>query len=219
MDGAHDMGGAKGFGPVVPEPNEPVFHERMGTPRLCADGGDVAPGRLEHRHVALCAREPPARGLSQQELFPDLACRPGNADDRARAGVARGDRGRQGALPAQARRQAVRAPGCRADDPARRPDRTRGENARAVCRRRNRTDEGHPSADAYAAAAICSRPSRHDRAQSRLPRVSRHNSLGKGENPQWLYTVRFDGPELWGKDADPTLSVSVDAWESYLEHV
>ena len=27
MDGAHDMGGAKGFGPVVPEPNEPVFHD------------------------------------------------------------------------------------------------------------------------------------------------------------------------------------------------
>ena len=26
MDGAHDMGGVKGFGPVVPEPNEPVFH-------------------------------------------------------------------------------------------------------------------------------------------------------------------------------------------------
>jgi hypothetical protein len=26
MDGAHDMGGAKGFGPVVSEPNEPVFH-------------------------------------------------------------------------------------------------------------------------------------------------------------------------------------------------
>ena len=26
MDGAHDMGGAPGFGPVQPEPNEPVFH-------------------------------------------------------------------------------------------------------------------------------------------------------------------------------------------------
>ena len=26
MDGAHDMGGVKGFGPVEPEPNEPVFH-------------------------------------------------------------------------------------------------------------------------------------------------------------------------------------------------
>src|SRR4029450_7424124 len=27
MDGAHDMGGVKGFGPVEPEANEPVFHE------------------------------------------------------------------------------------------------------------------------------------------------------------------------------------------------
>jgi nitrile hydratase subunit beta len=43
------------------------------------------------------------------------------------------------------------------------------------------------------------------------------NSLGQGENPQWLYTVSFAGPELWGPDADPTVKVSVDAWESYLE--
>jgi hypothetical protein len=27
----------------------------------------------------------------------------------------------------------------------------------------------------------------------------------------------FDGAELWGGDADPTLTVSIDAWESYLE--
>ena len=26
MNGAQDMGGVMGFGPVVPEPNEPVFH-------------------------------------------------------------------------------------------------------------------------------------------------------------------------------------------------
>jgi hypothetical protein len=43
------------------------------------------------------------------------------------------------------------------------------------------------------------------------------NALGAGENPQWLYTVRFDGRELWGADGDPTLKVSVDAWEPYLE--
>jgi nitrile hydratase len=29
--------------------------------------------------------------------------------------------------------------------------------------------------------------------------------------------VRFEGPELWGPDADPSSSVSVDAWESYIE--
>jgi nitrile hydratase len=34
---------------------------------------------------------------------------------------------------------------------------------------------------------------------------------------QWLYTVVFDGPTLWGQHSDPTLEVTVDAWESYLE--
>jgi hypothetical protein len=38
-----------------------------------------------------------------------------------------------------------------------------------------------------------------------------------GENPQWLYTVVFDGAELWGPGADPTVKVSVDAFEPYLE--
>ena len=43
------------------------------------------------------------------------------------------------------------------------------------------------------------------------------SALGAGENPQWLYAVRFSGRELWGADADPTAQVSVDAWEAYLE--
>src|SRR4051794_10247694 len=33
------------------------------------------------------------------------------------------------------------------------------------------------------------------------------NAHGQGENPQWLYTVRFTGRELWGEAADPTLAV------------
>jgi nitrile hydratase len=45
------------------------------------------------------------------------------------------------------------------------------------------------------------------------------NALGKGEDPRWLYTVRFDGRELWGDHADPTTQVSVDAWEPYLERI
>ena len=28
MNGVHDMGGMHGMGPIMPEPNEPVFHER-----------------------------------------------------------------------------------------------------------------------------------------------------------------------------------------------
>ena len=40
---------------------------------------------------------------------------------------------------------------------------------------------------------------------------------GLGECPQPLYTVVFDGGELWGAGAAPGLRVSVDAWQSYLE--
>ena len=40
---------------------------------------------------------------------------------------------------------------------------------------------------------------------------------GDGEQPQWLYTVRFDGSELWGDDTEPGTEVSVDAFEPYLE--
>ena len=42
------------------------------------------------------------------------------------------------------------------------------------------------------------------------------HALGLGEQPHWLYTVVFDGTDLWG-DASPGLKVSVDAWEPYLE--
>ncbi len=46
------------------------------------------------------------------------------------------------------------------------------------------------------------------------------NAQGLGEQPQWLYTVVFDEAELWGEQAAPqNLSVSVDAWESYLEAI
>jgi nitrile hydratase len=43
------------------------------------------------------------------------------------------------------------------------------------------------------------------------------NAHGAGENPQWLYTVAFAGGELWGDDAEPSLKISIDAFEPYLE--
>jgi nitrile hydratase len=74
----------------------------------------------------------------------------------------------------------------------------------------------------------------HPSTHTRLPRYTRghvgivERNLGcsvypdsaateAGENPQWLYTVVFDGAELWGPDADPTTKVSIDAFEPYLE--
>lgn len=40
---------------------------------------------------------------------------------------------------------------------------------------------------------------------------------GLGEQPQWLYTVAFSARELWGAGAAERQSVSIDAWEPYLE--
>lgn len=43
------------------------------------------------------------------------------------------------------------------------------------------------------------------------------NAQGLGEQPKWLYTVAFSGRDLWGSDPAPGLTVSIDAWEPYLE--
>ncbi|HXT46169.1 MAG TPA: nitrile hydratase subunit beta [Pseudonocardiaceae bacterium] len=39
-----------------------------------------------------------------------------------------------------------------------------------------------------------------------------------GENPQYVYTVRFDSRELWGADAEP-FTLTGELYESYLEPV
>jgi len=43
------------------------------------------------------------------------------------------------------------------------------------------------------------------------------HAQGQGEQPQPLYTVVFEGRELWGEACSAGLRVSVDAWQPYLE--
>jgi nitrile hydratase len=45
------------------------------------------------------------------------------------------------------------------------------------------------------------------------------HAQGLGEQPQWLYNVVFSARELWGEECDESSTVSIDAWESYLEPV
>lgn len=42
-------------------------------------------------------------------------------------------------------------------------------------------------------------------------------ALGIGDDPQWLYTVAFMAPELWGAAADHDVTVSIEAFEPYLD--
>ncbi|WP_205625000.1 SH3-like domain-containing protein [Geminicoccus roseus] len=43
------------------------------------------------------------------------------------------------------------------------------------------------------------------------------NAHGGGEQPQHLYSVRFDGRELWGDGQSGAQALHLDLWESYLE--
>jgi nitrile hydratase len=73
----------------------------------------------------------------------------------------------------------------------------------------------------------------HSTGHTRLPRYARDcvgtieavhggfvfpdtNAHGAGEAQEHVYTVVFTGKQVWGEAADPGLTVSIDAWESYL---
>jgi nitrile hydratase beta subunit len=45
------------------------------------------------------------------------------------------------------------------------------------------------------------------------------SARGQRESPEWLYTVAFDATELWGPSADAGHRVSFEAWQPYLESV
>ena len=64
MDGIHDLGGMEGFGPVVPEEDEPVFHAEWERSVLChvlavSVAGYFEAGELRHAQE----RIPPAEYL------------------------------------------------------------------------------------------------------------------------------------------------------------
>ncbi|HWD06355.1 MAG TPA: nitrile hydratase subunit beta [Amycolatopsis sp.] len=43
---------------------------------------------------------------------------------------------------------------------------------------------------------------------------------GRGEDPQHVYTIQFDGAELWGEEyAEPNTSTTFDVWDPYIELV
>lgn len=48
MNGPQDLGGQMGFGPVAPEPNEPLFHADWEKRALGVTPRDRRDGALEH---------------------------------------------------------------------------------------------------------------------------------------------------------------------------
>ena len=216
MNGVHDMGGMHGFGKVEPEPDEPVFHAPWEGRVLAMNRAmgylglwSIDVGRFSREtlppHVYLASSYYRKWTLGLEDLCVQFGL---VADDELAAG-----RALHPAKPVKRVLTAVDAPKTLARGSFDRPPQAPAKFAPGDrVRTRNINPPGH----------------------TRLPRYARGHSgvvecvrgchvfpdvvaNGKGEDPHWLYTVVFDGRELWGEATDPTVKVSIEAWEPYLE--
>jgi len=199
VNGPHDVGGLHGFGPVQPDPDEPVFHHEWEKRVLALHVAMGLAGSYnldEWRN----AREslPPAEFLAASYYDTVLAA----VEQLATSGPV--PRPLAPDTVADALRRGM--PSVRdAPLPARFSvgDSVRAKNMHPVTHTRlPRYARGHTGV--VTAVHGC----------HALPDSRAH---GQGDDPQWLYTVRFTGTELWGPNTDPTLTVSIDAFEPYLE--
>jgi nitrile hydratase len=218
MNGAHDLGGTMGFGPVAPEKDEPVFHAdwegRVLAMEVATRNAGV-PWNLD-RIRAVREALPPPRYLamsyyeiwhhSQVELLTEhgfiareeLAA--GHASEKPRT--------TERVLHAEAVWQAVTRPGSYLRDVAEPARFAVGDRVRTL----NINPTGHTRLPRYARAKTGTIGRVHGAHV-----YPDSNAAGRGEDPRWCYSVTFTGRELWGAEADPTLTVSLDLWEPYLE--
>jgi nitrile hydratase beta subunit len=214
MNSIHDLGGVPGFGPVEPETDEPVFHapwegrvmalyRAMGFLQLWS----IDSGR------AMIESLPPRTYLTASYYAKWLM---GLERSLERVGVVGADeieagrslRTAQNNLCVMTATDVANIRRGNFERPAPAPARFRpGDRVRTL----NLNSSSHTRLPRYA----CEKKGVIEavRGCHVFPDTA---AIGAGENPQWLYSVVFSGPELWGADADPTLSVSIEAFESYL---
>jgi nitrile hydratase subunit beta len=217
VNGVHDMGGMDGFGKVEAEPNEPVFHEHWESRVLAMVRAMGAAGAF-NIDMSRFYREtlPPEIYLASsyykkwllglEDLLIDKGfvdpeeITMGHALEPARP-LPRGKLGVDDVERIMVRGQFERAAQAAAKfEPG---DRVRARNMHpATHTRLPRYVRGH--------AGVVERV----HGCHVFPDSAAQEA---GENPQWLYTVVFEGTELWGAETDPTVKVSIDAFEPYLE--
>lgn len=214
MNGAHDCGGMMGFGPVVTEENEPVFHmsweARMFA--LMSAVGDIGGWTLDEDRAA-CESMHPGHYINSSYYehwlngIEILLQKHGLANAQEIAlGVASSPPKRVTPTLPEGVWPTVTAPGSY-----------------------ERKVSGPPlfkPGDRVRARLI------NPRHHTRLPRYLRghlgeivhwhgahvfpdSNAEGKGEDPRHLYTVRFRAADIRGKDTRDM--IHADLWEPYLE--
>lgn len=215
MNSIHDMGGMHGFGRIEREPGEPVFHAAWEgrTLALYRAMGFLQLWTIDAAR-AMIEELPPGTYLGASYYARWLM---GLEKCLLRARIVGADELEAGrSFRATENRPPIMRPADVANLRRGNFDRPAGAPARFKPGDRVRTANLNP------------------RTHTRLPRYARDKpglieairgchvfpdsaAVDAGENPQWLYTVVFRGRDLWGPDADPAVSVSIEAFEPYLE--
>ncbi len=222
MNGIHDMGGMHGFGPIELEENEPVFHQpwegRVSAMRRTIPGAsDPYGGRF------LIESIPPDLYLKSSYYerwllsFEDALLKKGlitaqELDEKTRfyqenpeAEVPRNGDPELG-KSARETLYAIEAP----SEPDGRdivPRFEIGDSVRAA----NINISGHTRLPKYVRGRVgtVAKLYSFQDIQDHVPESER--------GPQTVYSVRFDGRELWGDTAESNQVLYIDMWESYLE--
>lgn len=215
------MGGMQGFGPVVAEPHEPLFHADWEKRALALTLAMGATGQW-NIDLSRSARESlPADvylGSSYYEIWlrglERLMRERGLADAEE---LASGNMTMAAVAVARVLQAADVDKALASGTPTTRPPKAPARfDVGMRVRARNMHPTGHTRLPRYVRGHIGTVALVHGahvfadiHATQALPPFN--------EQAHWLYTVVFDARELWGLEADPEVKVSVDAWEPYLE--
>lgn len=217
MNGAQDLGGMQGFGPVAPEPDEPVFHTEWERRVFALT---VAMGFTGQWNIDISrhARETldPAQYLSSSYYQIWLA---GLQKLLLRNELVSRDELASGKVtdPAVELKSILAAPEVarmlgRGGPSQREVSSEPAFAIGATVRAKNMNPPGHTRLPRYARGRIGIIDRNH--GAHVLPDANAH---GQGEQPQWLYSVRFAAEELWGAPDPDGDAVFIDMWESYLD--
>jgi nitrile hydratase len=208
VDGVHDLGGKQGFGPVIVEPDEPVFHARWEGRVFASAAGALGAGGFNtpmFRHSI--ERMQPAHYLNSGYYEHWLT---GVTTLLVERGLLTLDE----LAAAIAGRFPLSGPVLVDDDDVD----TTSANASArfavgdAVRVRDLHFAGHTRCPGYVRGRAGVVVGLEVRAP--VPEIEAHRQEKVDEQ---TYAVRFDARELWGDSAEPNNAVYVDLYERYLE--
>jgi len=216
MNGPQDVGGRHGFGAVLPEDESIRFHAEWEKRVL---GLTLAAGALGYWNIDASRhmREslPPATyyNASYYEIWlralEKLLLKAGEiTEEDLTTGKAQSPGQRTGRCLKADSVQDVLAAGGPTDRTGPKPKFQTGDKVRMI----NHQPDGHTRLPGYTRKCLGVVTALH--GAHVYPDT---NARFEGEHPQPLYTVRFAAVELFGEEADARHSVSIEAWEPYLE--